>query len=224
MALQVKRRAYLEAHVQEADACGRRQVIANGYARERQTTNRRRVGGGGRAGGGRPPRGQGFTYGHPPPYRRRSRTVTDVLPILYLWGLSTGDFVSALAVSSARWSEPVTLAKNYCAAGAGRLVIAYRVNAGPLSGGQWCDDRRQGGRLIGEICHFVDEPGALIGSPPAQATALPSAAASAPETGDFALTGVFTICRWRPSPTRQPGTTASVRNTTTSSIARGRPQ
>ncbi len=45
----------------------------------------------------------------------------------------------------------------------GPLVITYRVNAGALPASHWYNDRRQGGRLIGEICHFVDTCNALVG-------------------------------------------------------------
>ncbi len=43
----------------------------------------------------------------------------------------------------------------------GPLVITYRVNAGELPESHWYRDRRQGGRLLGEACHFVDFCGAL---------------------------------------------------------------
>lgn len=43
-------------------------------------------------------------------------------------------------------------------------VVTYRVNAGPVPAKHWYGDRRQGGRLLGEVCHFVDTCAALIGS------------------------------------------------------------
>ncbi len=43
------------------------------------------------------------------------------------------------------------------------LVIDYRVQAGPVPAGHWYTDRRQGGRLLGEVCHFVDTCAALVG-------------------------------------------------------------
>ena len=36
------------------------------------------------------------------------------------------------------------------------LSINYRVNAGRLSPNHWVHDANEGGRLIGEICHFID--------------------------------------------------------------------
>jgi predicted dehydrogenase len=44
-------------------------------------------------------------------------------------------------------------------------VITYRVNAGRLPPQHWYLDRRQGGRLIGEVCHFIDTCGFLVGQP-----------------------------------------------------------
>jgi len=62
-----------------------------------------------------------------------------------------------------RWSEPVRKVKEYFAGGSGPLVITYRVNAGKLPKSHWYHDRRQGGRLLGEVCHFVDTCAALVG-------------------------------------------------------------
>lgn len=97
LALEAERRAYLEAHAELLDATGRRLVVGNGYARERTVTT----------GAGmiavQAPRvddrraGQGYRSALLPPYLRRSPKVSAVLPILYLRGLSTGDFGPALA-------------------------------------------------------------------------------------------------------------------------------
>jgi len=38
----------------------------------------------------------------------------------------------------------------------------------------WYADRRQGGRLLGEVCHFVDTCTALAGAPPAEVVAGPA--------------------------------------------------
>ncbi|HEY8205295.1 MAG TPA: bi-domain-containing oxidoreductase [Pyrinomonadaceae bacterium] len=44
------------------------------------------------------------------------------------------------------------------------LSISYRVNAGRISPGHWVQDPREGGRIIGEVCHFVDFVHFLTGS------------------------------------------------------------
>lgn len=56
---------------------------------------------------------------------------------------------------------------------AGRLPaqISYRVFAGKLPSGHWYFDHRQGGRTVGEVCHFIDLAGYLIGSAPVRASA-----------------------------------------------------
>ncbi len=49
----------------------------------------------------------------------------------------------------------------------GPLVVTYRVNAGELPERHWYNDRRHGGRLIGEICHFIDTCNLFGGDAPA---------------------------------------------------------
>ena len=102
-ALAVEVAQYVEEHGEERDAQGRRLVVRNGRAQARKVTcgagtlevqapriNDKRV----EADGQR----QRFTSRILPPYMRRSPKVAEVLPILYLRGLSTGDFREALPV------------------------------------------------------------------------------------------------------------------------------
>jgi len=96
-ALLAERQAYLDAHAELVDAAGKRLVVANGYARERAVTT----------GAGpvevKAPRvedrreGERYRSAILPVYMRKSPKVTEVLPLLYLRGLSTGDFAPALA-------------------------------------------------------------------------------------------------------------------------------
>jgi predicted dehydrogenase len=52
------------------------------------------------------------------------------------------------------------------------LSVHYRVNAGPLPGDHWVHDPEQGGgRIIGEVCHFIDYLTFLIGALPEQVRA-----------------------------------------------------
>jgi transposase-like protein len=102
-ALEVEVKAYLEAHQGERDEKGRALVVRNGHARPRKVTvgsgtidvraprvDDRRVDEEGER--------QRFRSRILPPYMRRSPKVAEVLPILYLRGLSTGDFREALPV------------------------------------------------------------------------------------------------------------------------------
>jgi len=96
VSLLAERRAYLEAHAQELDTAGKRLVVANGYARTREVTT-----GAGMVEVSAPRvddrrEGEHFSSAILPAYMRKSPKVTEVLPILYLRGLSTGDFAPAL--------------------------------------------------------------------------------------------------------------------------------
>jgi putative transposase len=103
-ALEAEVDAYLAAAGQERDEQGRRLVVRNGHARQRQVTtaagavavraprvNDRRVD---------PASGERVRFRSVilPPWCRKSPKVAEVLPLLYLHGLSTGDFVPALKV------------------------------------------------------------------------------------------------------------------------------
>jgi transposase-like protein len=100
-ALEVEVAAYLDAHHDDRDAEGHALVVRNGKGRTRKVTlgagtiamsaprvNDRRL----------DAQGQRckFTSRILPPYMRRSPKVAEVLPVLYLRGLSTGDFREAL--------------------------------------------------------------------------------------------------------------------------------
>jgi putative transposase len=101
-ALEAEVADYIERFADERDEDGKRLVVRNGHARERKVT----VGSGTVA--VRTPRvndqrvdedsgeRQRFSSKILPAYARRSPKVNDVLPVLYLRGLSTGDFRPAL--------------------------------------------------------------------------------------------------------------------------------
>jgi predicted dehydrogenase/threonine dehydrogenase-like Zn-dependent dehydrogenase len=59
------------------------------------------------------------------------------------------------------------------------IAIIYRVNAGPVPHGSWVASPDEGGgRVLGEVCHFVDLCGYLTGSPITHVSAMRSAAAA----------------------------------------------
>jgi len=118
---------YLVAYAAERDERGRRLVVRNGHARERHVTTAagavavraprvddRRVD---------PVTGErlGFRSVILPPWCRKSPKVAEVLPLLYLHGLSTGDFVPAL---EAFFGSAVGLS----AAAVGRLLVAWQAD------------------------------------------------------------------------------------------------
>ena len=47
----------------------------------------------------------------------------------------------------------------------GPRLVVYRIAAGPVAEGHWYHDPRQGGRLLGEVCHFIDTARVLVGRP-----------------------------------------------------------
>lgn len=64
-----------------------------------------------------------------------------------------------------RFSKPIALVKDHFLTSAPSVTI-YPVSAGGLPPSHWYKDRRQGGRLMGEICHFVDTCIAIAGDSP----------------------------------------------------------
>jgi transposase-like protein len=101
-ALQAEVDAYIAGFASERDECGRRLVVRNGYHQCREVltsagavevtvprVNDRRTD---PATGER----QRFSSAILPPWARKTLKITEVLPLLYLHGLSSGDFVPAL--------------------------------------------------------------------------------------------------------------------------------
>jgi putative transposase len=110
---------YVERHRSQRDEQGHALVVRNGHGQTRKVTlgagtmelkaprvNDRRLDESGRR--------QRFTSHILPPYMRRSPKVAQVLPILYLRGLSTGDFrpaLEALLGEDAAGLSPTTIAR-----------------------------------------------------------------------------------------------------------------
>jgi putative transposase len=118
---------YLAAHAAERDEGGRRLVVRNGHAREREVTT---------VAGSIPVRAprvddrrtdpvsgerMRFRSGLLPPWCLRSPKVAEVLPLLYLHGLSTGDFVPALEAFFGS-------AAGLSAAAVGRLLVGWQAD------------------------------------------------------------------------------------------------
>jgi len=71
----------------------------------------------------------------------------------------------SLTVGFNRRFSPFALAANKFFAGQSPLSILYRVNAGRIPRSHWTQDPREGGgRVVGEVCHFVDLIHFLTGS------------------------------------------------------------
>ncbi|MCA9689706.1 MAG: bi-domain-containing oxidoreductase [Nannocystaceae bacterium] len=65
-----------------------------------------------------------------------------------------------------RFSPLLRRARAHMVGRSGPLVMSYRVNAGQLPAGSWILTPEGGGRVIGEVCHFVDALQFLTGAPP----------------------------------------------------------
>lgn len=65
-----------------------------------------------------------------------------------------------------RFAPMVVAARQALAASAGPLVMQYRINAGHIPGDSWVHGAEGGGRIVGEVCHFVDALSALCGADP----------------------------------------------------------
>ncbi|MBZ5679385.1 MAG: bi-domain-containing oxidoreductase [Acidobacteriia bacterium] len=65
-----------------------------------------------------------------------------------------------------RFAPLTTRVKSFLAATSEPLALHYRINAGYLPSEHWVNDPEQGGgRILGEVCHFVDLLMFLAGSP-----------------------------------------------------------
>jgi putative transposase len=99
-AVQAEVAAYLDAHAHLRDQAGRQQVVRNGYLPQRailtgvgpvevkqpRVQDRRS-----------PELREKFTSAILPPYLRKTKSIEELIPWLYLKGVSTGDFSEALA-------------------------------------------------------------------------------------------------------------------------------
>jgi len=125
VALEAEVDAYVESHASVLDDDGHRLVVRNGHARRRTVTTSagaieieaprvddRRVD---------PESGDKMRFRSSivPPWCRKSPKVTEVLPLLYLHGLSTKDFVPAL-------EEFFGSAAGLSASAVGRLCVAWQ--------------------------------------------------------------------------------------------------
>lgn len=118
-ALEAEANAYIAELADERDDKGRRLVVRNGYHQPRQVTtaagavevkaprvNDKRVD---EATGER----KRFSSAILPPWCRKSPKISEVLPLLYLHGMSSGDFVPALEqfLGSSAGLSPVTVTR-----------------------------------------------------------------------------------------------------------------
>jgi predicted dehydrogenase len=95
---------------------------------------------------------------------------------------SRGGAIPALMVGFNRRFSPMARQMKSFLAVQEPLAMHYRVNAGPLPPDHWINDPEiGGGRILGEVCHFVDLLSFLCGSSPMTVQARALASASQPD-------------------------------------------
>jgi predicted dehydrogenase/threonine dehydrogenase-like Zn-dependent dehydrogenase len=97
---------------------------------------------------------------------------------------SLGSGTDRVVTGFNRRAAPATRAlREQLATRSGPLMLDLRVNAGRLPAHHWSDAADQGGRIVGEVCHFVDLACFLTGSAVTRITARGSGSRS-PEIED----------------------------------------
>lgn len=71
-----------------------------------------------------------------------------------------------------RFAPMIVEAKAALSKAAGPKMMLYRVNAGEIPSDSWIQRGEGGGRIVGEVCHFVDTLAHLAGSLPVEAQAV----------------------------------------------------
>ncbi len=94
-------------------------------------------------------------------------TEDELLRIEHAYARTAGK--SCLTVGfNRRYAAMVRGMKAFVTKSGGPFTMHYRVNAGPLPADHWINDPEQGGgRILGEMCHFVDLLSFLCGATPA---------------------------------------------------------
>ena len=73
-----------------------------------------------------------------------------------------------------RYCDATVQARETFTGGSGPLAVNYRINAGRLPDSHWYKDRRQGGRIVGEVCHFIDLASWIVDAAPSSVRAVGS--------------------------------------------------
>ncbi|MDE0804820.1 MAG: bi-domain-containing oxidoreductase [Acidimicrobiales bacterium] len=90
-----------------------------------------------------------------------------------------------------RFAPMIADVRDRLSTAAGPLVMSYKVNAGSLPDTHWFKSRTEGGRLIGEACHFVDTCAAIAGAEPVSVALAGAHRTEATLVEDFVLAVTF---------------------------------
>jgi predicted dehydrogenase len=108
-----------------------------------------------------------------------SRDELHEIASVYRAELTSGS-APVLTVGFNRRFSPLSARVREAVVGRGPLLISYRVNAGALPAGHWLRDPEEGGRIVGEACHFIDLAAYLTGARPRRVFATRGAAGAEP--------------------------------------------
>ncbi len=90
-----------------------------------------------------------------------------------------------------RFSPMTERLKDFFARRAEPMLVHIRCNAGFIPRSSWVQDSENGGRIIGELCHFVDWARAVVGCPMQTLTA-----AALPDAGRYSGDNVTVTIRF----------------------------
>ena len=101
--------------------------------------------------------------------------------------ISAAKSPGVLMVGFNRRYAPLAVDLRDALGGRGPLVMTYRVSAGRVPPAHWVhDDQVGGGRIVGEVCHFVDLLAFLSGAQPVQVAAASLSNSSEPREDNLA--------------------------------------
>jgi len=89
-------------------------------------------------------------------------------------GITSAERPALMVGFNRRFAPMIVRMKSFLAPISEPLALHYRINAGHLAPDHWVNDREQGGgRILGEVCHFVDLLMFLAASPIVEVEARP---------------------------------------------------
>ena len=109
-----------------------------------------------------------------------NREQLEIVQVAYAERLA-GNGLPFLMVGFNRRFSPLTeKLKDFFARRSEPMMVHIRCNAGFIPAGSWIQDPENGGRIVGELCHFVDWARAVVGCPMQTLTA-----AALPDSGRY---------------------------------------
>ena len=94
-------------------------------------------------------------------------TETELKDVRAAWLAAANHGITLTVGFNRRFSSHAQRARNFFEGRNNPIVMSYRVNAGAIPATHWIQDPESGGgRIVGEVCHFVDYMVAICGASP----------------------------------------------------------